>query len=312
MAETGFSGAELGITFFDPTAPEALSNALQAAETTTFLDPDSAVDLTSMLDKNGVLHWTVPGGNWVVFGFWQRATCQITKTNPPFQSPEYWNSLAPTEYPGQYFIADIFSDKGIKTALDHLKENYLTYQNFGLLHRTLFAHDSHEVQAVMFWTSDLPQEFKARRGYSMIKYLPALHTPKESRFDPLTPYWGETPPLAPEYDFSNDVGDRTRYAYHFTLNNLYVERHLKTFTRWLHRHGMRSRAQVAYNYEPLNMTRSGSAIDIPENESFDSGWGIPLDPTVPSDGTDRWRHAIDSYRLTGSGAHIGARQTGDD
>jgi alpha-L-rhamnosidase len=108
----------------------------------------------------------------------------------------------------------------------------------------------------------------------------------------------------PEYDFTNNVGSRVRYDYHLTLIDLYVGEYLKTFTDTLNKYGMSSRAQVAYNYLPLNMTRSGAAVDIPENESLDSGWAIPNDPTVPMYGSERWRHAMDSYRLTGSGAHL--------
>ena len=165
------------------------------SETTTLLDPDSAVDLTSSVDGSGNLNWTVPQGTWIVFGFWQRATGQVMLGWPPFQMPDYWSSLVPTQGPGQYFVADLFSGVGIGKALDYLKDNCLSPENLELLKGTQFGYDSLEVQAEMFWTSDLPAEFSARRGYSMIKYLPALHTPKESSFDPLTVDWGITPPV---------------------------------------------------------------------------------------------------------------------
>ena len=50
---------------------------------------------------------------------------------------------------------------------------------------TSIFHDSLEVQAQAFWTGDLPQQFQARRGYSMIKYLPALDDVSASSFNPL-------------------------------------------------------------------------------------------------------------------------------
>ena len=210
----------------------------------------------------------------------------------------------PTQYPGRYFIADIFSGVGIGKALDYLNNNFLGNGVLGQLQGTLFGHDSLEVQTEMFWTSDLPTQFLARRGYSVIPYLPALHSPRETSFNPLNPFWGV--PIPPrDFDFNGDVGSRVRYDYERTLSDLYVERYLGTYTSWLHGHGMRSRAQVAYNYYALNMTRAGRAVDVPENESFDSGWGVPFDKTLPAYGTDRWRHVMDSYRLTGSGAHLG-------
>src|SRR5208283_4019654 len=135
---------------------------------TTMLDPDSAVDLSSLVDNSGLLQWNVPEGQWAVVSFWQRATGQIPGGYPPFESPSVWSSRVPAETPGRYFIADIFSETGIRMALDYLKDNYLSTGNLDLIKDTEFAHDSLEVQSEMFWTSDLPQQFQTRRGYSMI------------------------------------------------------------------------------------------------------------------------------------------------
>jgi hypothetical protein len=279
------------------------ARVLQPMSKPIVLDADSAIDLTPML-SGGMVQWTVPSGSWLVFGFWQRATGQIPNGYPPFQDPSAWSAKVPAEALGQNFMADIFSGIGIGKALAPLSR--LPAGTVDLLRGTQFGHDSHEVQAEMFWTGKLPDEFNTRRGYSVIKYLPALHAPKESSFDPLTAGWGTKPPLIPEYTFSNDVGSRVRYDYQLTLNDLYVGEYLKTFTDTLNKYGMSSRAQVAYNYLPLNMTRAGAAVDIPENESLDSGWTTAGDTTVPMYGTERWMHAIDSYRLTGSGAHLNA------
>jgi len=304
-------------------SPTLLLVAVTAAQVTDasgtpiLLDPETAIDLTSVVDKAGRLHWTVPKGKWLVFGFWQRATGQIGNPNgPPFQNPAVWSARVPAEPPGRYFIADIFSGKGIAQALDYLKSNFLTPENLRLLKGGQFAHDSIELETEMFWTTDLPAQFESRRGYSVIKYLPALYRPKESSFDPLTPGWGAAP-LTPKYDFIHGVGNRVRYDYARTLTDLYVDRYLKTFTDKLNAMGMSSRVQVAYNYLQLNMTRSGAAVDIPENEALDSGWMIESGANFPVYGSDRWRLAMDSYRLTGSGAHLnkGKRATfefGDD
>jgi hypothetical protein len=288
---------------------------------TTLLDPGSAVDLSAFVNSSGYLNWTVPAGDWAIFAFWQRATGRAPFSfgfpDGPFPtSPAAWNSVAPNPSNG-YFWADIFSGKGIGSALDYLRDSgYLSPYNLKLLKGTQFAEDSLEVQAEMFWTGDLPAQFKGRRGYSMIKYLPALQTPKESWFNPLQPFWGVTG-LTRQFDFTGDIGQRVRHDYYLTLTDLYVDRYLATFTNKLHSYGMSSRVEVAYNYAPLNMTRAGQAVDIPENESFDSGWGVSYDPTIPQYGTDRWLHMMDSYRLTGSGAHLsGAKRAtaefGDD
>jgi len=155
----------------------------------------------------------------------------------------------------------------------------------------------------MFWTGDLPQQFMARRGYSMIPFLPALYTPREASFNPLDPSWGGALPPRP-FEFSGDVGGRVRYDYRQTLTDLYAQRYLAALSQWAHARGLRSRVQVAYNYFALDVLSSARQVDIPENESFDPGWSTPFDATIPRYGTPRWRHVIDSYRLTGSGAHL--------
>ena len=158
----------------------------------------------------------------------------------------------------------------------------------------------------MFWTGDLPAEFRRRRGYPLIPFLPALYTPREASFNPIDPHWGGPSPPRP-FDFSGDLGERVRYDYRKTLTELYSERYLKAFTDWSHGRGLHARVQVAYNYYALDVLRSSRAVDIPENESFDPGWAHPFDPSIAEYGTDRWRHSMDSYRLTGSGAHLGGR-----
>ena len=284
------------------------------AATPVVLDSNSAVDLTAKLDSQGVLHWQIPAGRWLLFSYWQRATGQVMAGNP-FAAPEAWSSQVPTNDKTAMLTADIFSAKGISSALAYL-DNSLLGGAAALLRGGDLAHDSLEVQAEMFWTGDLPAEFQRRSGYSLLPYLPALNTPKDSSFNPLDPGWGGGLPARP-YEFNGDVGRRVRYDFAQTLTDLYCDRYLKALAQWAHDKGMQTRVQVAYNYFALDMLRSGRAVDIAENESFDSGWSKPFDASIPAYGSDRWRHAMDSYRLTGSAMHLAGRpratiEFGDD
>ena len=295
----------------------ALSAARVVTDTATpiVLDAKSAIDLTPKLDSRGVLHWHIPAGHWLLFSYWQRATGQIMAQGNPFDAPEAWSSQLPANDKAAYLTADIFSAKGISTALAHLDQSLLS-GNGALLRGGNLAHDSLEVQAEMFWTGDLPAEFHRRRGYSLIPYLPALNTPRDSSFNPLDPSWGGGLPVRP-YEFNGDVGERVRYDYAQTLTDLYCDRYLNALALWAHAKGMHTRVQAAYNYFALDMLRSARAVDIAENESFDSGWSKPFDASIPAYGTERWRHAMDSYRLTGSAMHLAGRfratiEFGDD
>jgi hypothetical protein len=271
------------------------------ATTPVVLDVSSVIDLTQRLDRSGVLHWHVPAGRWMLFSFWQRATGQVFTANP-FEDPGVWSSRVPQTGPGRYYTADIFSSAGIAAALSYLDAHILP-GDLALLRGGNLAHDSLEVQAQMFWTGDLPQQFQQRRGYSIIPYLPVVYTSREASFNPLDPAWGGALPPRP-FDFEGDIGARVRYDYQRTLTDLYSERYLRALSDWAHARGLRSRVQVAYNYLALDMLRSARYVDIPENESFDPGWAKPFDPTLPAYGSERWRHVMDSYRMTGSGAHL--------
>jgi alpha-L-rhamnosidase len=281
----------------------AVSAARVTDDSTTpvLLEASSVIDLTHRLDRSGVLRWRAPAGRWLLFSFWQRATGQVFTVNP-FEDPSVWSARVPQTGPGRYYTADIFSSAGIAAALSYLDAHILP-GNLALLRGGNLAHDSLEVQAQMFWTGDLPQQFRQRRGYSISPYLPVVYTPREASFNPLDPAWGGALPPRP-YDFDGDIGARVRYDYQRTLTDLYSERYLRALSDWAHSRGLRSRVQVAYNYLALDMLRSARYVDIPENESFDPGWAKPFDPTMPAYGSERWRHVMDSYRLTGSGAHL--------
>jgi alpha-L-rhamnosidase len=294
----------------------AVSAARVVSESGTpiLLEVGSAVDISAKLDRSGKLQWQTPPGIWRVFTYWQRATGQAM-LGKPFEPPSAWSARDPSQTTPAALTADIFSGKGIAAALQYLGDNYLKGSE-ELLRGAELAHDSLEVQAEMFWTADMPEQFKRRRGYSIIPYLPALNTPRESSFDPLDPSWGGPFP-ARAFDFEGEAGERLRYDYRQTLTDLYCERYLAAIERWAHGKGLRTRSQVAYNYLALDALRSGRAVDIPENESFDHGWNRPFDSTLPAYGTDRWRHAMDAYRLTGSALHLSGRsratlEFGDD
>ena len=310
---------------FTPMQPQGLAGqarlvAVSAARvldesgTPVLLDVRTAVDISAKLDRTGKLQWQAPPGTWRIFTYWQRASGQAM-LGKPFESPGVWSGRDPEQTARSSLTADIFSGKGITAALDYLDERYLKGSE-GLLRGADLAHDSLEVQAEMFWTADLPSEFLRRRGYSIVPYLPALNTPRESSFDPLDPTWGGAYP-ARAFDFAGDSGERLRYDYRETLTDLYCERYLAALARWAHDKGLRTRVQVAYNYLALDMLRSGRAVDIAENESFDHGWNQPFDSSLPAYGTERWRHALDAYRLTGSAMHLAGRsratlEFGDD
>ena len=120
--------------------------------------PSEVIDITSHF-KDGILHWDAPEGRWMVYRF----GCSLTgKKNHP-SSPE---------------ATGLEVDKLDKAAFSRYLHTYLDlYQDAsgGLLGKRGIQYlliDSYESGA-QTWTPLLQKEFRARRGYDMLPWLPA-------------------------------------------------------------------------------------------------------------------------------------------
>jgi hypothetical protein len=115
------------------------------------------VDLSSLMDSTGHLSWDVPAGNWVIYRFGHTTT---GKQNHP----------APVGGAG-YEV-----DKMRKEAIASHFENYPAriLANAGSARAAIrtFEIDSYEV-GKQDWTPGFADEFKKRRGYDLLPWLPA-------------------------------------------------------------------------------------------------------------------------------------------
>lgn len=122
-------------------------------------EPCEVVDVTANY-KDGILDWDAPEGRWMIYRF----GCSLTgKKNHP-ASPE---------------ATGLEVDKLDKAAFARYLHHYLDmYKDAagGRLGKTGIRYlmiDSYESGA-QNWTSSLPEEFKCRRGYDMMPWLPAV------------------------------------------------------------------------------------------------------------------------------------------
>jgi len=104
--------------------------------------------------------------------------------------------------------------------------------------------DSLEVEGAD-WTADFLKEFRDRRGYDLIPFLPAL--------------WGDAGPLTPHI----------RYDYHLTLSELILNNFFGPLAEWSERHGVTARVQ-AHGAMGDVMQAYGTA-HIPEGEHIGEG-----------------------------------------
>lgn len=121
---------------------------------------DSVIDLTRYMDAQGRLSWQAPEGRWRIYRFGYSLT---GKTNHP-ASPE---------------ATGLEVDKLDSTAVRRYMEAYIdTYRRVvgdSMIGRVVngLLIDSYEA-GYATWTRHMREEFRSRRGYDLLPYLPAL------------------------------------------------------------------------------------------------------------------------------------------
>jgi hypothetical protein len=235
------------------------------------LDQSSVMDLTS---QGSTVSFTAPAGSdqWVIVGVWMNGTGQTVNAGLPTTS----------------YLVDHFSIDGWNALKDYWEQKVLTPEmkaawaaNGGSL-----FFDSLELnrsgQQVRHWTPDFLDEFQARRGYSLVPYLPVVAV------------------TTPVFEFQGDLGARVREDYNETLSELFRDNHLLPAQQWAHSLGLTLRGQ-AYSSSgpsPLDILDLFGRQDIAEGEdhSFESRFDLNFLQTL---GTDIWRGMATAVEMAG-------------
>ncbi len=236
------------------------------------LDTDSVLDLTPHVHDD-VLDWTAPAeGDWRLFAYWVHGTGQTA-----FPS-------ASVNYTVNYLDRD-----GVEAVIDYWDSVVLTpelREQIARNPRTQMYMDSLELSTFgaggMFWGRTVAHEFRARRGYDIVPWLPFLTR--------------DAPMMAVDTTYHNepDEGHRAtvekvRFDYVRTLTDLYIENMLRPFAAFLHENGIGLRSEISYGL-PFELTRPGPEVDGIETESLE------------------FAAQIDAYRLLAGPAHLFGRQ----
>lgn len=189
-------------------------------------DKNEALDLTGNVADDGRLDWEAPEGNWVLYALFQGWHGKMVER---------------AGHGGEGNVIDHFSEKA---TLEFLKEFDKHAEGIDLSGLRAFFNDSYEVddaQGQADWTPDLFMEFKARRGYDLREYLPAL--------------------------FGNDTGEmnsRVLCDYRETISDLLLENFTRVWSDWAGSHDAITRNQA--HGSPANILDLYAASHIPETE----------------------------------------------
>jgi len=198
----------------------------------------SVIDITPKLSTSGELTWDVPPGNWTIYRFGRTLTGQTTRPAPNL---------------GLGFETDKFDREGITAHLDRFIDaivhetgpNRTPGRGLTALH-----FDSWEMGS-QNWSAKFRDEFKARRGYDPLRYLPVL---------------------AGAVVDSVNVSERFLWDVRRTAHELVIANHIGTIKSRADRYGL-GLSLEPYDLNPTADLDLGGAATEPMGEFWSKGFG---------------------------------------
>jgi hypothetical protein len=180
---------------------------------------DRVINLTSQMDAAGHLHWNAPAGNWKVLRFVQVPTGVHNAWG-------YFNDSLSTEA----------QDRQWAVTMAPLLKEMTPQERRGL---EGIEDDSWEAGKTT-WTKLFPKEFKRRRGYDLIPYLPILAGIN-----------------------MGDADTRTRIQrdYNLTISDLIVDNHYQYLNQLAQDNGLVCHSEAAGpNYAQADLLKTSSRV----------------------------------------------------
>lgn len=226
------------------------------------VDPKRVLDLTDRLKPDGSLDWNPPAGKWTVIRFGHTTS---GKTNHPASGAGLGLECDKLSREAM----DLHWNKGIQPILDHLGPAGTHALNNLLV-------DSYEV-GPNTWTPKFRDEFRKRRGYDMLPYMPAL---------------------AGHVIGDGEASARFLWDYRRTIADLFADNYYAYFAERCHKVGLL--ASVEPYDGPFECLANGRGYDITMGE-FWTNTSEP-NPDYP------WASTINhSVKIASSVAHVNGR-----
>jgi hypothetical protein len=161
------------------------------------------VDLAKHFSPDGTLRWKAPAGAWVVI----RMGCTLNDHARVSTCSQGWDGYA----------LDPFDASAFKRYWDAVVEPLIADAGPHAGKALRYLHtDSWEVE-VANWTPTLVGEFKKRRGYNLLSWLPVI---------------------AGKIVNSREESNRFLHDFRRTMGDLAMDNHYKLFREWSHKHGL--------------------------------------------------------------------------
>ncbi|MEN6424696.1 MAG: glycosyl hydrolase [Phycisphaerales bacterium] len=202
--------------------------------------PGSIVDLTDRMDSNGRLTWDVPEGDWTILRFGRTTTGANTRPAPE---------------PGLGFECDKFDPAALDAHFDAFVGTLLQEVGPRPADRTtgwtMLHIDSWEMGS-QNWSGRFPEEFRRRRGYDPLPYLPVV---------------------TGRVVESLEISERFLWDLRQTAQELVIENHAQHLKVLGRRHGF-SLSIEPYDMNPCSDLSLGGVADVPMCEFWAEGHGF--------------------------------------
>lgn len=206
----------------------------------TAIKQSEMIDLTAKLQPDGSLKWEVPAGKWTILRFVKRNNGAVTR---------------PAPRPGLGFECDKFDTVAFDAHFDAYVGKLLgrvgsrrPAEKGGW---TMIHIDSWEMGS-QNWTGDFREQFKKRRGYDPLLYLPVY---------------------AGQIVSSPELSERFLWDVRLTSQELILENHAGRFKELGRRHGFTLSIEP-YDMNPASDLDLGSVADVPMCEFWTDGLGF--------------------------------------
>ncbi len=209
------------------------------------IDSKKIVDLTDKLAPDGTLSWDVPPGKWTILRMGRTLTGQTTRPAPDtglgWETGKFEKASLDAHF--KDYLAPLFAKLGKE---DPARKAW-----------TNLHFDSWEMSA-QNWSLTFRDEFKKRRGYDALRYLPAMQG---------------------EIVDSVETTERFLWDIRLTARELVIENHARHIKEFAAKQGLTLTIEP-YDMNPVGDMPLGDVADTPSAEFWSKAGGVNTDYSV--------------------------------
>ncbi|MEO6525688.1 MAG: glycosyl hydrolase, partial [Gemmatimonadaceae bacterium] len=215
------------------------------------IDPRSVVDVTRYLRADGTLAWNAPAGRWTILRIGHTPTARMQN--------------APSDT-GQGLEVDKFDAAAVQFHFDaYFGKLYESLKPLAAKKLLGALVDSYEV-GMQNWTPSFPAEFRKRRGYDLVRYMPAM---------------------TGRVVGDSETTERFLWDVRRAQADLIADNYYAKFATLCKQHGMKSHTEpYGPNNGPFDELQVGALVDEPMGEFWlrqagaQWGWSLKLASSI--------------------------------